>query len=38
VGLISLKLVNPSSEMFPVEPDVDLANEAPEMDMQLGWE
>ncbi|KAJ7921143.1 hypothetical protein B0H13DRAFT_2418038 [Mycena leptocephala] len=29
---------DPSSEMFPVEPDVDLANEAPDMDMHLGWE
>jgi hypothetical protein len=38
VGLIPLKLVIPSSEMFPVEPDVDLANEAPDMDMHFRWE
>ncbi|KAJ7844689.1 hypothetical protein B0H13DRAFT_1908755 [Mycena leptocephala] len=29
---------DPSSEMFLVEPDVDLANEAPDMDMHFRWE
>ncbi|KAJ6590821.1 hypothetical protein B0H10DRAFT_1960943 [Mycena sp. CBHHK59/15] len=37
--LILLKLINPSSKMFPVpEPDLDLVDEALDMDAHLGWE
>ncbi|KAJ7443155.1 hypothetical protein FB451DRAFT_1190274 [Mycena latifolia] len=36
---MSVKLVNHSSEMFPVpEPNLDLVDEAPNMDARLGWE
>lgn len=36
---MSLQLINPSSEMFPIpEPDLDLVDEAPDMDARLGWE